>query len=98
MVGSIRTLTVAPGDFVTQIWLRFAKPNLASLRLLLQPHANPSTGIIVVQKEDSSLFESGLNPHQGRDVAHDRAFFALDPPDSGDADLRRFRKVTLIPA
>jgi hypothetical protein len=51
-----KTATGSPWRFCHPDLASFRKTNLASLGLLLQAHTNPPT-CIVVQKEDSGLFE-----------------------------------------
>ena len=71
--------------------------NFTSCFRLNEPNPDPAPSI-VVQEEDPRILEGGLDAHQGRHVAHDRAFLALDAPDGRNTDLCRFGEVILVPA
>jgi hypothetical protein len=66
----------------------YRKAGLALLGLLPQPHPDPRPRL-VIEETDPRLLKRVLDAHQGRDIAHHRAFLAFDPPDGGNTDLGR---------
>ena len=82
-------LVKAPGDPYNEPIFIIEGTSLAG-----QPNADP-TSEVLVEEADPGLLEGGLNTHQRRNIAHDRARFSLDPADGRNIDLGRFCKVAL---